>query len=197
MINDIRHLSAKHSHLLAAQDVQRIFSAHRLLVGFEPCSSVLSLRHLRLWLPPRNFSQEASRLAVVIVYFIVISISNRKLGSHLNPKHDMIEICLNDAYFISSRKLLLILIQAMKLQSLLCLILIVVGATFGVETVRTQIDLGSVLGSIREFGGKRYSSFAGIRYAAPPTGELRFLPPQPYQQPWQGDLVNRPVGIYL
>ena len=83
----------------------------------------------------------------------------------------------------------------MKILSFLCLIatLVVADADVAVETVRTKIELGNVLGSVRDFRGKRYSSFAGIRYAEPPIGPLRFLPPEPYRKPWEGDLVNLPI----
>ena len=56
--------------------------------------------------------------------------------------------------------------------------------------VKTRIRLGNVLGSVKEYNGKKFSSFAGIRYAKPPIKKLRFLPPEPLEEPWINDWVN-------
>lgn len=50
------------------------------------------------------------------------------------------------------------------------------------DAVLTDTTAGTVRGSALSDGG---SLFAGIPFAAPPVGELRFRPPQP-PQPWQG-----------
>src|SRR5689334_19271724 len=53
----------------------------------------------------------------------------------------------------------------------------VVGATAGPPTART--DRGAVVGRKTSAG----EAFQGIPYAAPPTGALRWRPPQP-AKPW-------------
>ncbi|MGC9541182.1 carboxylesterase family protein [Streptomyces sp. UG1] len=49
-------------------------------------------------------------------------------------------------------------------------------------TLLTDTTTGTVRGSVLPHGGRL---FAGIPFAAPPVGELRFRPPQP-PRPWQG-----------
>ena len=47
-----------------------------------------------------------------------------------------------------------------------------------------ETTLGPVLGSVRATSeGRRYRSWQGIPFAAPPVGELRLVPPQ-QPQPW-------------
>ena len=61
-------------------------------------------------------------------------------------------------------------------------------------TTKTKIKLGTVVGKVEEFNGKRYSSFRGIRFAQPPVGKLRFLPPQPFEEAWDDELVNQSLS---
>jgi len=63
-----------------------------------------------------------------------------------------------------------------------------VGGTGSVS--KTKIPLGTVVGKIEDYKGKQYTSFRGIRYAQPPVGKLRFLPPEPFNEAWQEDLVS-------
>ncbi|XP_054007358.1 juvenile hormone esterase-like isoform X1 [Hylaeus anthracinus] len=53
------------------------------------------------------------------------------------------------------------------------------------QTAIINTTLGPVQGSIKQtvWNNVKYSSFKGIRYAAPPVGNLRFQPPRP-PQPW-------------
>ena len=64
---------------------------------------------------------------------------------------------------------------------------------------KTKIKLGTVLGKVEEFNGKRYASFRGIRFARPPVGKLRLLPPEPLEEAWNDDLVfvHNNLFIYL
>jgi para-nitrobenzyl esterase len=63
----------------------------------------------------------------------------------------------------------------------LCACLFAVAAGCGPVTSATT-DLGSVQGALASNGT---IAFKGIPYAAPPTGDLRFLPPRP-ARPWTG-----------
>ena len=78
--------------------------------------------------------------------------------------------------------------------SLLLLGQFVAGNEDQAELVKTRIELGNILGKVEQFNGKKYSSFRGIRYAQAPIGKLRFLPPQPFKQSWENDLVKRSNG---
>jgi len=59
----------------------------------------------------------------------------------------------------------------------LCISMSVMAST----VVQVETRLGSVRGLVEDHG---IIAFKGLRYAAPPTGHLRFRPPQPLQ-PWQ------------
>jgi para-nitrobenzyl esterase len=50
------------------------------------------------------------------------------------------------------------------------------------DTLVVTTDLGAIRGTVRD----GIARFAGIRYAAPPVGDLRFRPPAP-PEPWQGE----------
>lgn len=45
-------------------------------------------------------------------------------------------------------------------------------------------DYGKVIGKVKEFGDKSYTSFEGIPFAKPPLGYLRFRDPEP-PRPWE------------
>ena len=80
-------------------------------------------------------------------------------------------------------KVVLLLLQVLLLSN-------VVTSDAADPVVKTRIRLGNVLGSVNEYNGKKFSSFAGIRYAKPPIKKLRFLPPEPLEEPWINDWVN-------
>ncbi|XP_066997937.2 juvenile hormone esterase [Anabrus simplex] len=69
---------------------------------------------------------------------------------------------------------------------LLLVVVVMVTATHDGEIVR--IAEGHVQGSkMISFRGREFRAFRGIPYAEPPTGTLRFKPPQP-KSPWSGIL---------
>jgi carboxylesterase type B len=63
---------------------------------------------------------------------------------------------------------------------ILCILILNISEAFYLEKVRTEN--GWVAGERRG----NYHAFEGLRYAAPPHGENRFKPPQPYTECWKG-----------
>src|SRR5579864_2526051 len=74
------------------------------------------------------------------------------------------------------------MVRSILFLSALCLPL--TGATSGLETI-VKTEAGLVAGS-----GTTIRVYKGIPFAAPPTGELRWKPPQPVK-PWPGVLVAK------
>jgi carboxylesterase type B len=52
-----------------------------------------------------------------------------------------------------------------------------------------------VLGKVVHYNGKPFSAFSGLRYAKAPVGKLRFMPPEAYDEAWNGDLVKTYILI--
>jgi para-nitrobenzyl esterase len=58
---------------------------------------------------------------------------------------------------------------------------------------QVQLDSGPVVGALEAVDGEDVWTFAGIPYAEPPVGELRWQPPQPVE-PWTTPRVCTEVG---
>jgi len=52
-----------------------------------------------------------------------------------------------------------------------------------------NINDGLINGNIVDFNGQEVGEYLGIRYAAPPTGDLRFMPPQKPVQ-WGSAMID-------